>query len=92
VPWTAGEEEHSTAPFRMLPPCRRRARTGRTSELWEIRTSECPADSPNVRITKHGKRSSRHRMRLNPPLIRRCAGPHEITYLVRTGRGQEEIN
>jgi len=27
--------------------------TSRTSELWEIRTSECPADSPNVRGTKY---------------------------------------
>ena len=62
----------------------------RPSELWEIRTSECP-DSPNVRVTKHGKKSSRHRTRLNPPLIRRCVGPHEITYL-RTGRGQQDIN
>jgi len=31
-----------------------RVEHARTSELWEIRTSECPADSPNVRVTKYG--------------------------------------
>jgi len=31
----------------------------RTSELWKVRTSECPADSPNVRVTKYSQTGRR---------------------------------